>query len=109
MTESLTDAAQTFQALGHPKRLAIIVWLLEEHEACCTGHPAECEMEPATCDFTELVERLDITKATVSHHVKKLVEASLITCERNGRSLRCSVNIDRLQDAQRCFSFSVSG
>ncbi len=108
MTASLEAAAQTFQALGHPKRIAIIRWLLEQHAACCTGDPADRDMEPITCDFAELVDRLGVTKATVSHHVKTLVEADLIECQRDGRSLCCTVNRERLQLVKEVFSFSAT-
>ncbi|MFB6099371.1 MAG: ArsR/SmtB family transcription factor [Salinibacter sp.] len=105
--DDLETAATTFQALGHPKRLAIVRWLLERHVAECTGDPEKCKMEPTTCDFTDLVDRLDVTKATISHHVKTLVEAGLIECEREGRVLRCTVNRERLQSAQTVFSLSA--
>lgn len=107
MDDDLHTAAQTFQALGHPKRLAIVRWLLDRHVAECAGDPETCEMEPTTCDFTDLVDRLDVTKATISHHVKKLVDAGLIECERDGRTLRCTVNRERLEAAQHVFAFST--
>ena len=107
MGDSLDTAAQTFRALGHPKRLAILRWLLGQHVAQCTGDPKTCEMEPATCDFTELVDRLGVTKATISHHVKTLLEAGLIRCERNGRTLRCTVNRERLQSTQDFLSVAA--
>lgn len=108
MTDELEDAAQTFQALAHPKRLAILRWLLEQHVACCSGDPETCEMKPATCDFAELVDRLGVTKATVSHHIKTLSEAGLLECHREGRSLCCTVNRERLQRAQDVFSVSTT-
>lgn len=108
MTDALKNAAQTFQALGHPKRLAIVRWLLEQHAACCSGDPATCEMEPTTCDFAVLVDRLGVTKATVSHHVKTLVEVGLIECERDGRALCCTVDRERLKAVQDIFSFPAA-
>lgn len=107
MNDDLQTAAQTFQALGHPKRLAILQWLLEQHVAECSGDPEECKMEPTTCDFSDLVDRLDVTKATISHHVKKLLDAGLINCEREGRTLLCTVDRERLQSAQDVFALSA--
>lgn len=109
MTDVLENAAQTFQALGHPKRLAIVRWLLERHAACCSGDPDTCKMKPTACDFAELVDRLGVTKATVSHHVKTLCEAGLIECQREGRSLCCTVNRERLQRVQEVFSLPATG
>mgnify|MGYP006294432213 CR=1 FL=1 len=105
---TLEEVAETFRALGHPNRLAIILWLLEEHVASCPGEPMECAMKPATCDFTDLVDRLEVTKATLSHHVKKLSEAGLLRCEREGRSLRCAVNVDRLAAIWSCLQVESS-
>lgn len=107
MEHALEQAAQTFRALGHPKRLAIVRWLLEQHVACCSGDPDACRMKPTTCDFTDLADRLSLTKATISHHVKTLSEAGLIECQREGRSLCCKVNMDRLDLVQDYFSFST--
>lgn len=109
MDDELDTAAQIFRALGHPKRIAILQWLLERHVAECTGDPETCRMEPTTCDFTELTGRLDVTKATISHHVKTLVDAGLLECVREGRSLRCTVDRERLQSAQNVFSLPVPG
>lgn len=108
MTDALEDAAQTFQALSHPNRLAIVRWLLEQHAACCSGDPANCTMEPTTCDFSDLVDWLGVTKATISHHVKTLAEAGLIECHREGRTLCCTVDRERLEAAQDIFSFSAA-
>lgn len=109
MKDSLEEAAATFRALGHPKRLAIVEWLLEQHAAYCSGDPGTCEMKPTTCDFVELVDRLGVTKATISHHVNTLADAGIIDCERRGRSLCCTVNRDRLRLIQEVFSLSVVG
>lgn len=107
-TSQLETAAATFKALGHPKRLAIVQWLYEQQVACCSGDPYSCRTEPITCDFTDLVDRLDVTKATISHHVKKLSEAGVITCQREGRLLCCGINWDRLEHVQNWFSGSES-
>jgi len=68
------EPAMVFRALGNATRLAMI-----EKLAC----------EPMT--GTELARRMDLTKATVSHHVRLLRLAELLDEEREGSSATLSV------------------
>ena len=59
------DAVAIFKALGDESRLAIIRMLLESES------------------YVELIaSRLELTSATVSHHLKKLEAAGLVECHR---------------------------
>lgn len=61
--------AGVFKALGDPHRLAILATL------------ARAEDEYCVCDFTAA---LPLNQPTVSHHLKLLRTAGLVTCERRG-------------------------
>jgi len=63
-----TDAA-LFKALADPHRLAILATLARADEEVCV------------CDFTGA---LPLEQPTVSHHLRILREAGLVTCERRG-------------------------
>src|SRR5438270_7435978 len=63
-----SDAA-LFKALGDPHRLAMIATM------------ARAEDEVCVCDFTGA---LPLEQPTVSHHLRILREAGLVTCERRG-------------------------
>ncbi|SMX93910.1 ArsR family transcriptional regulator [Brevibacterium casei CIP 102111] len=63
--------AKRLKALSDPTRLRVL-----SHVAA-QGCEAVC-----ACD---LIEVLDISQPTVSHHLKKLVEAGLLTREQRGR------------------------
>ncbi len=66
---NLTEAATLFKALSDPARVAIIATLARtEHEVC-------------VCDFTS---GLDLNQSTISHHLKLLKDAGLVTSERRG-------------------------
>jgi ArsR family transcriptional regulator len=66
------ELAAVLKALADPHRLRIVNMLLRaEGEAVCV-----CEFEPF----------LGLSQGTVSHHLKKLVEAGLV--EREGRGTR---------------------
>jgi len=65
----LTDEAGLFKALADPARVAILATLARsEHEVC-------------VCDFTS---GLDLNQSTISHHLKLLKDAGLVTSVRRG-------------------------
>jgi ArsR family transcriptional regulator len=61
--------AALFKALGDPHRLTILATM------------ARAEDEVCVCDFTSA---LPLNQPTVSHHLKILRAAGLLTCERRG-------------------------
>ncbi|MGH2629540.1 MAG: ArsR/SmtB family transcription factor [Actinomycetota bacterium] len=69
---SAGDAASTaalFKALGDPHRVRMVNLLATTREAVCI------------CDLTDF---LGLSQPTVSHHMRKLVDAGLLTRERRG-------------------------
>ncbi len=68
--EAATLAARAFKALSDPARLRLFATVAasESGEAC-------------VCD---LVDTIDLTQPTVSHHLKVLVDAGLLERERRG-------------------------
>lgn len=65
---ALQQAADRYQALGHPARLAILL-ALSERRACVCG---------------DLVELLPLAQATVSRHLKALKDAGFVQGEIDG-------------------------
>lgn len=63
--------ARTFKALGDPTRLRLLSLIA-----------AQPEQEACLCD---LVDPVGLSQPTVSHHMKQLVEAGLVTREQRGR------------------------
>lgn len=71
---SLEDAertARTFKALGDPTRVRLLSLIA-----------ASADGEACICDLTEPV---GLSQPTVSHHMKLLVEAELVTREQRGK------------------------
>jgi ArsR family transcriptional regulator, arsenate/arsenite/antimonite-responsive transcriptional repressor len=68
-TEEAASTAALFKALGDPHRVRVVNLLATVREAVCV------------CDLTEF---LGLSQPTVSHHMKKLVEAGLLTREQRG-------------------------
>ena len=83
----LEYAAKQLEALGNPTRLAIYRDLVQAGVGGST--------------VGEIREALEIPASTLSHHISTLVNAGLITQERDSRSLICRVdhtNMDSLME-----------
>jgi ArsR family transcriptional regulator len=80
-------SAALFKALGDPYRLTILATLTSADEVC-------------VCDFTAA---LPLNQPTVSHHLRVLRDAGLVTCERRGTWVYYQLApdaLERLNDAQ---------
>ncbi len=62
------DDVKILQAIAEPTRLAIVRQLASTGEVCA-------------CDFTDCCA---VSQPTVSHHLKVLREAGVVSCERRG-------------------------
>ena len=47
---------------------------------------------------SEIVAQLGVTQPTVSHHLKVLRDAGLVTTQRNGKEIYYSLNQERMAD-----------
>ena len=88
--EQAQRAAGMLKALADPMRLRLL-----SHVAA-QGCDAVC-----SCDLTE---ELGISQPTVSHHMKKLVEAGLLTRERRGSWAWFTLVPERVADVAAIFS-----
>ena len=70
-TTSLDPEVRLLAALADPTRLAIVRQLAQDNETCA-------------CDFTSCC---DVGQPTVSHHLRVLREAGVVTSERRGQSI----------------------
>ena len=69
VSEPRDDDAALFRAIADPARLTILTTLAASDHAVCV------------CDFTS---GLALNQSTVSHHLKALKDARLVTSERRG-------------------------
>ena len=76
--------AQIFKALGDPTRLEILGVLAAAADTLCA-----CEIEA----------RFDLKQPTISHHLRILREAGLVTAERHGLWVHYTFERGRLQEA----------
>jgi ArsR family transcriptional regulator len=74
--------AELFKALGDPARVRAINILATAGQAACV------------CD---LIEPLGLSQPTVSHHMKRLLDAGLVEREQRGKWAYFSLNPDAIQ------------
>lgn len=80
----IPDAAAKLEALGNPTRLSVYRLLVRAgHEGLPVG---------------DIQERLQIAGSTLSHHLKALIIADLVSQERRSRTLICRANYALMDD-----------
>ena len=88
--EQAESMAALLKAVADPVRLQLL-----------SAIASSAKREACVCDLTELV---DVSQPTVSHHLKVLVEAGLLTRERRGSWARFSLVPERLEDITTLFA-----
>lgn len=88
--------AKILKALSHPKRLELYFMIAEQSQA---DFETGCE-----CFVTDIMSCLKLGAPTISHHIKELENAGLITTERKGKYLSARVNRDTLEEVDKIFA-----
>ena len=89
-------AAKIFKALSNPNRLELFFKIAEMHES---SFETDCE-----CFVTDIISCLNIGAPTISHHIKELVNAGLISTEKIGKFLICRVNEELIEEVSQLLS-----
>ena len=98
----LSNYAKIFKALSSEQRLKIFLMI---YKNCCGTAGSQKEpgfkMKDKSCcparegvekAFTKICGCMKLSRSTISHHLKQLQNAGLITLEREGQFFRCRVN-----------------
>jgi ArsR family transcriptional regulator len=91
--DQAVELARVFKAMGDPVRLRLLS-LIASHEGG----------EACVCDLTDV---FDLTGPTISHHLKVLREAGLITGERRGTWVFYRVRPDALRAASQLLTLDT--
>ena len=83
--------AKVMKALSNENRLALYLEIAKQEQA---------NYETSECSITNIVRMFDLSKATISHHLKELSNADLITTERRGKFLVATINKDTLAEVK---------
>jgi DNA-binding transcriptional ArsR family regulator len=93
MRMNTREAAKIFKALSHPNRLELYLEILKNQESNFeTGEE---------CLITDIIGALNIGAPTISHHLKELQNADLITTERRGKFLVARINRSTIMSVVR--------
>ncbi len=76
--------AKILKALSNKNRLELYLEIAKKNEA---DYDTGCD-----CFISDIIGSLNIGAPTVSHHLKELANAGLITTERQGKFLTAKVN-----------------
>jgi len=87
--------AKVFKALSNPNRLELYLKIAESYES---SYPNGSE-----CFVTDIIQSLNIGAPTISHHIKELANAGLITTEKKGKFLICRVNKELVKEIIKLF------
>jgi ArsR family transcriptional regulator len=90
MLANMNDASSAFKALGDSARIRILEFLWRPDAACCSLEDKVC-----ACDVEAM---LGLSQPAVSHHMKVLVQAGLVTSGKDGRWVYYRVNRPRFRE-----------
>ncbi len=79
-----TEIADTFAALGHPKRIKVLELLLEKL--------------PGDATFGEVQKHTGIAASTLTHHLREMENGNIIIRQPQGTSTRLTLNLNHLQN-----------
>ena len=85
--KQIAEGVLVFKALSNEPRLKLFL-MIEKN--CCPKEGYEKA-------FTKACHCMDLSRSTISHHLKELENAGLITSERMGQSFRYRVNYEVLK------------
>ena len=98
MTMKQYDMAKIFKALSSEQRLALFrnLYNWEKNSDRSANRLDSCEASKECCGtekaFTRACGCMDLSRSTISHHLKELQNAGLVTCTRSGQVISCKVN-----------------
>ena len=83
--------AKTMKALSNENRLALYLEIAKHKES---------NFEEPECNISDIVKMFRLSAPTISHHLKELSNAELITTEKRGKYLVARINKDTLAEVK---------
>jgi DNA-binding transcriptional ArsR family regulator len=100
MKKGIEYLSKIFSALSSRSRLGILLYIYDKQRQY-KGRVLRCR--DGAC-IKDLAKELNVAVPTVSHHIKELVNAGLVTTERKGKWVYCAVNAKAFEEATRFLS-----
>lgn len=95
MNTEAKNLAKIMKALSNENRLALYLEIAEREESGFEG---------PRCNVSEIVKMFRLSRPTISHHLKELANADLITTEKRGKFLVASINRQTLAKVKQVLS-----
>lgn len=92
----LSELSKIFKALSNEQRLILFQKICDWQDIDMSGQAVDEENEGVEKAFTKACGCMKISRSTISHHIKELQNAGLITCTRIGQKYSCKVNEETL-------------
>ena len=89
--------SKAFKALSNPNRLQLFLNLWSESRLDIQKGRVH------DCFLSNLLKNLNIGAPTVSHHIKELENAELISTRKEGKQLTCSINPTMVAELKKLF------
>ncbi len=96
---SIFRLTKILKALSNQTRLELYLQIARQSEA---DFETGCE-----CFITDIVGSLNIGAPTVSHHLKELSNADLISTERRGKFLTATINKKTIEEVIKVLSENI--
>ena len=87
--------AKIMKALSNENRLALYLEIAKHEES---------DFEEPECNISEIVKIFRLTPPTISHHLKELANADLITTKKRGKYLVARINKETLAEVKQVLS-----
>ncbi|AKN33751.1 arsenic resistance operon repressor [Clostridium carboxidivorans P7] len=87
--------SKIFKALSNPNRLELYSKIAKAYESSYSND--------SECFIMDIIQSLNIGAPTISHHIKELANAGLITTEKKGKFLICRVNEELAKELSEFF------
>lgn len=87
-----SNLTKVFKALSNDQRLKIFEVIYRENQKVFVEEEGCICYKGVKKVFSIICDKHNISKSTVSHHIKELQNSGLIECERDGQSYVCKVN-----------------
>lgn len=84
--------AKVMKALSNENRLKLYLEIARHEEA---------DYEARECTISEIVKLFELSPPTISHHLKELANADLITTRRRGKYLVATINRETLTEVKQ--------
>ena len=92
MKPNTKRVAKIMKALANENRLALYLGIAQHGES---------DFEASECSVCNIVKAFKLTAPTISHHLKELTNADLITTEKRGKYLVAKINKKTLGEVEQ--------